>query len=310
MTEDFKTLFDDLLAGRQSITELLFAQDLPLEHKAYVDRDRLLMVFSQHPEMLKRMEVEMNERLVAAGFDPTDEKYLKGLQRKDSTRRWSKLMDEQASVRESSPAFLTETTFDLKVEQYKALIGHVEALWATASATYLAGNYPLAAFLSILTIEEVGKLSHLWQELLLHDVPRPAVVADLSNKSHRKKHFIAVVAGGLVNSRMDRILGKEVVRKLIHEAESDELEKTRQASLYVDHIDGKTLLPSDVIDVERSRVLTVLAGELMAEVLGHYPWDFNRMIANVTTFELAIGIPEKKINPGFSDTPEARPTAS
>ena len=93
------------------------------------------------------MAVEMNERLVAAGFDPTDEKYLKDMQRKDSTRRWSKLMDEQASVRESSPAFLTETTFDLKVEQYKALIGHVEALWSgsfpTCGRNYCSTMFPV-----------------------------------------------------------------------------------------------------------------------------------------------------------------------
>jgi hypothetical protein len=54
--------------------------------------------------------------------------------------------------------------------------------------------------------------------------------------------------------------------------------------------------PSDVIDAERARVLTVLAGELMAEVRGHFPWEFERMLGNVIAFERAIGMPEAKIS--------------
>jgi hypothetical protein len=38
-----------------------------------------------------------------------------------------------------------------------------------------------------------------------------------------------------------------------------------------------------------------LAGELMAEVLGYFPWEFERMFENVIAFERAIGMPEKKI---------------
>jgi hypothetical protein len=33
----------------------------------------------------------------------------------------------------------------------------------------------------------------------------------------------------------------------------------------------------------------------MAEVLGYFPWEFERMFENVIAFERAIGMPEKKI---------------
>jgi hypothetical protein len=79
------------------------------------------------------------------------------------------------------------------------------------------------------------------------------------------------------------------------EAESDELEKIRQSCVYVEVQDGCAVVPSEVIDAERSRVLTVLAAELMAEVLGHFPWEFERMLDNVIAFERSIGMPEKKI---------------
>jgi hypothetical protein len=54
--------------------------------------------------------------------------------------------------------------------------------------------------------------------------------------------------------------------------------------------------PSERIDAERARVLTVLAGELMAEVLNHFPWEFDRMLDNVIAFERTIGMPEKDID--------------
>ena len=65
--------------------------------------------------------------------------------------------------------------------------------------------------------------------------------------------------------------------------------------LYIDVQDGRAVIPSEVIDAERGRVFIVLAGELMAEVLGHFPWEFERMMDNVIAFERGIGMPEKKI---------------
>ena len=90
-------------------------------------------------------------------------------------------------------------------------------------------------------------------------------------------------------------MGKDEVRKILHLAESDELEKIRQSSLYIDMKNGHAVLPIDLIDAERAQVLTVLAGELMAEVLGYFPWEFERMLDAVIKFEREIGMPEEKI---------------
>jgi hypothetical protein len=108
-------------------------------------------------------------------------------------------------------------------------------------------------------------------------------------------------------------LGKDVIRKLLHEAESDDLEKTRQSCLYIDIQDGRAVTPGERIDAERAQVLTVLAGELMAEVLGYFPWEFERMLDNVIAFERAIGMPEKKIDRRYAGSPgreNARQAAS
>jgi hypothetical protein len=54
-------------------------------------------------------------------------------------------------------------------------------------------------------------------------------------------------------------------------------------------------VPSARISQERACDLTVLAGELMAEVLGHFPWEFERMMESVVEFERSIGLSEQKV---------------
>jgi hypothetical protein len=137
-------------------------------------------------------------------------------------------------------------------------------------------------------------LSRLFEDLIHYDVTRAAEQSGTVERNHRRKHFIGVVSGALINARLDRVLGQDV-RKILHQAESDELEKIRQSCVYIDVQDGRAVIPSEAIDAEHSRVLTVLAGELMAEVLGHLPWEFERMLGNVIAFERSIGMPQEKI---------------
>ncbi len=54
-------------------------------------------------------------------------------------------------------------------------------------------------------------------------------------------------------------------------------------------------MPSAPISQERARDLTILPGELMPEILGHFPSEFERMMESVVEFERAIGLSEEKI---------------
>jgi AbiV family abortive infection protein len=287
-------LVADILAGKVSVFDLL--GDAPSgDYWAFVQKMRLFRVLSNDRRVLERLQAEINAKMVEAGADPHDGAIERELARKDGSRRFGKLVEKRAQAFNEQPSLLSGTTFEACLEQYKALLGHVEQMWANACQFYTGGNYPFAAFFSILVIEEIGKLSRLAEDLMHYDVPRAATQSGMVERSHRRKHFIGVVSGALINARLDRVLGKDVIRKILHHAESDELEKIRQSCLYVDVQDGCTVIPSEAIDAERSRVLTVLAGELMAEVLGHFPWEFERMIENVIAFERSIGMPEKKI---------------
>jgi AbiV family abortive infection protein len=290
----FDALTAGILAGNVSVFDLLRAAPSG-DYWAFVQQMRLFHVLSRDPRILKRLRAEIGIKIAEAGGNPDDGAITRELARKDGARRFSKLVEERAQTFNEQPSLLSGGTFQTCLAQYKALIVHVERMWGDACQFYTRGNYPFAAFLSILVIEEVGKLARLFQDLMFYDVPRSAPQSGIVERSHRRKHFVGVVSGALINARLDRVLGKDVIRKILHQAESNELEKIRQSCLYIDVQGGRAVIPSEVIDAECGRVLTVLAGELMAEVLGHFPWDFDRMLDNVIAFERGIGMPEKKI---------------
>jgi AbiV family abortive infection protein len=288
------TLVADILAQRVSIIELMRSAS-DGDYRAFVQQTRLSILLMRDPRLLPLLMTEMRAELVEAGVDPDNDEIEKELARKDGKRRFPKLVEERAQAVNTQPPLLTATTPEKRLEQYKVLLGHVETQWADACVVYQRGNFPIAAFLSILVIEEVGKLSRLAEEMIYFDGPAPSPVAKVIERSHRRKHFIGVMSGALINARLDRVLGKDKVRRILHEAESGELEKARQACLYIDVEDGKTVVPSARISQERARDMTILAGELMAEVLGYFPWEFERMRESVIEFERAIGLSEEKI---------------
>jgi hypothetical protein len=78
----------------------------------------------------------------------------------------------------------------------------------------------------------------------------------------------------------------------LQDVDSGKIESFRQSCLYIDMVDGKTVLPSDRVSMDDARFYVVLAGELWAEVLGHFPWDFEAMQAKVISFERSVGFDE------------------
>jgi len=289
-----QTLVESILSGHVSILDLMSSMPNN-DYFMFVKQTRLFMLIMNDSRILKLLLAEMRTKMSEAGVDPDNREIEKELARKDGGRRFAKLLEEKNLAISAQPSLLTATIFTDRLAQYKILLAHVERLWADACELYQRGNFPIATFLSILVIEEVGKLSNLAQELIQFDAPRPLARKQEVERSHRRKHFLGVVSGALINARLDRVLGKDKVRRILHEAESDKLEQTRQSCLYIDIRDGHLETPSERINQARARDLTVLSGELMAEILGYFPWEFERMMENVVAFERAIGLPEAKI---------------
>lgn len=290
-------LVADLAEGRTSVLEVMRAGQLALapdgDYEGFITFRRSYHVLMSDPRIIKRLHEEVGrEASKHVGGLKGAEQIARKISGRDGPRLFEKLGETQSELFGDGPSLISGKTFDECLSQYKALIAHVERLWADACRHYLEGHYPLAAFLAILAIEEVGKLGRLWTDLLAWDRPREVTRKDLGmlGRDHRKKHFIGVVSGALINARLDRILGEKRIKQLLQDVDSGKIEGFRQSCLYIDMVDGRIVLPLERIAQEDACFYCVLAGEIWAEVLGHFPWDFKFMQQKVIEFELAAGL--------------------
>ena len=184
-------------------------------------------------------------------------------------------------------------------QQCLGLVRHVEQLWRSACLLFKADHFPQSAFLALSCIEEVGKVGVVRFQLLQRMMargrnaaqPAAAVGRRRGNPfySHTDKQLLAAGAGAVVNSRLARILGREIVSEFLVQVRNREIEPLRQAALYADVSHDGPALPSARFGKTEAEMYCVLAGELMAEVLGFEPAEWNRLIETVQQFEREIG---------------------
>jgi AbiV family abortive infection protein len=298
----WETLLEAFASGQASVFETIDGVRPQMygkgDHQGFVNFTRSLLMMMQDTRFLQRLRVEMNdeiERVTGKKYDDRD--FERAVRSKDGPRLMQKLGNINAEMYGGGPTLLQGATFKDCLSQYHKLIGHVEALWQDACRCYRDGHFPLCTFLSILAIEEVGKLGRLWYDLLAWDCPSKAERSDMGTlgRDHRKKHFMGVIAGAVINARLDRILGHAPIKKLLQNTESGRLEALRQSCLYIDIQDGRVVTPQEVVTKETARFFAVLAGELWAEILGHFPWEFELMLEKVIAFETSIGFQEAEV---------------
>ncbi len=298
----WEQLVDAVASGQPTVFDVIKSTAPQLyeegDHEGFVMFTRWLLMLMSDPRILQRYHGELGDEMQKALGKKPDMKAIEGaIRSKDGPRRMKKLADAHSEMYGDGPSLLSGATFDECLKQYFSLIGQVEHLWDEACCFYRSKQYALATFFSILAIEEIGKLGGLWYDLLAWDRPPKPNNKDLGllGRDHRKKHFMGVVAGAVINARLDRILGIKNIRRLLQDAESGKIERVRQSCLYIDVIDGTARLPQEQISEDTARFFTVLSGELWAEILGHFPWNFNRMITRVTEFELELGFPKDDV---------------
>lgn len=302
--KDWDDFIERLATGELSVMDAIRANHEQIyekqDYEGFINQARASYVMMQDVRILKRLMQETKEKLkehTGTNFSP--EAMTRDVNSKDGMRLFDKLGKIQAEAYGDGPQLLTGKTFDECLAQYLALIGYVEESWDRACVQFAQGNYPLATFFSILAIEEIGKLGRLWHDLMAWDQPSQEAKTNLGvlGKSHQKKHFLGVVPGSIINARLDRLIGKKAVKAILEDVESGKIEKLRQSCLYIDFNDGRTHLPSEQVDQDTARVFVTLSGELWMEILGHFPWDFHRMLEKVKEAELAIGLPEELVKP-------------
>jgi AbiV family abortive infection protein len=277
------------------------------DHEGFVNFTRAMHMMMRDVRLLERLIEEMGAEYVRVTGNPyTTSDFDRLVRSKDGPRLMGKLGTVQAEMFGDGPPLLSGRTFKECLDQYHRLVGQVESLWSNACSHYRAGKFALCTFLSILAIEEIAKLGRLWYDLLAWDRPLPSDRKDLRilGRDHRKKHFLGVISGAVINSRLDRVLGHKPIKQVLQDAESGKLESLRQSCLYIDLHDGRPVTPDDVISQDTARFFAVLAGELWAEILGHFPWEFEMMLEKVMAFEIEIGFAKELIR-SVDDRPRA-----
>lgn len=228
-----------------------------------------------------------------------DEESCEKLVAKDAYRRFKRYVEVQNDLLASGKSLVAADFYAARYEHFKRVVAHAEGLWDDACRLFVHGRYATALALSVTCLEEVGKIGVARFQLVLDDKVRrdgSTVIQSPTVRrkghpfySHTQKLLLAAGAGALVNSRLDRILGLPKVVAFLDKVENGEIEPLRQSCLYTDTESGYLLLPSERIGRQPAEFYLVLAGELLAEVAGFEPPEFERLLGRVQQFEESIG---------------------
>jgi AbiV family abortive infection protein len=222
---------------------------------------------------------------------------------KNQLERLKACCDMQSLLMAKGPSLVAAPDYKSTAEKYARLVSHAEGLWSDACQLYLCRRFATALALSITCLEEIGKISVARLELALckHTgavgIFRTTAECGSHSRngnpfySHTKKLLLAAGTGALVNSRLDRLLGLEAVVSFLDDVEEGKIEHLRQACLYSDTKEGQLYLPSEQIQDTQARLYLVIAGEVLAEVAGADPTEWERILTRVREFEKQIGQP-------------------
>jgi AbiV family abortive infection protein len=191
-------------------------------------------------------------------------------------------------------------TLQADVIEFSRLSRHAESLWDDAVLLFRHRRHARAAAVAISCIEEVGKVAVARMQVSLNEVQRqrgtpvepPNSTARPDRRrsalySHPQKHMLAAIAGALVNSRLDRILGLDRVVEFLNNVEQRKVEPFRQSCYYADR-DASGLVLPERITRKDAVFYVVLAGELLAEMAGVLR-EFERLLRNAKRFQRSIG---------------------
>lgn len=210
-------------------------------------------------------------------------------EKKNTVKRFNDYMKKVEAIISTRPKILNGDTFEERVDSYEMLVAHVKNTWIKSKKLYLDGDYVLSVFLSILVIEETAKMNFAWQDLFKKENNNDVKLNDFFI-NHKNKLFIGIMSACLINERVDRILGIEFIEEMLKLSEENGFMSLRNSAVYIDYVNGKTVIPNEAIDEELSKKLCVLSGEIMAETVGYFVWHWDDLLKEVNDFEIEVGM--------------------
>lgn len=216
------------------------------------------------------------------------EKVLRVKKSQNRLARFTDILNEALSSTE--PVFDTGC-FEEDCKEFWYLMRHAEFLWNDAVLLLRKESYASSVFFAIVAIEEIGKLSVARFQIAVNQGKYPGSTAAVNRQrknplySHQKKHQLAAFSGFAVNNRADRILGLDNITSLLNLAEAGKLEAIRQNCIYSRPESGSVILPLTARQKEDAVFFCTVSGELLAEIGGFEPEEFERLLARVKEFE-------------------------
>lgn len=163
---------------------------------------------------------------------------------------------------------------------------HLEAYWDRARTSFELGDLPLAAFLAITLIEEIGKVVILGNAKLSGELDRKAF------RNHEAKYAYAVYETLFVNSRVTRIYGA-LESRFANWFRDGGLFKLRNSALYLELVNNALVVPSVCVQRADAFLLVCIAGEALAEIQGEFtgtgPDQWSEILGQVDQFRTRFG---------------------
>jgi AbiV family abortive infection protein len=207
------------------------------------------------------------------------------------------IIDDMLKV---GPALIGEKN-DQQILDWKQCVASVENLWESSAALWRSGRYAPATALAIITLEETAKLAVERVRLLGAEFEGPYSLLNQQGEvvwkpkgnsflSHGTKHLLAAKSGALINDRLDRLFGIEVIIDFLNSAENHDLEQLKQDCLYLDRKNGSLHSPQDAVDRETAARYVALAGEILTDILP-FEEEVAAATKRVQDFEISAGLP-------------------
>jgi AbiV family abortive infection protein len=225
-----------------------------------------------------------------------EDEALAKLVQKNQAERFSRYCEVQNDLLQTGKSLVDAPTIEESYRLFARLVQHAEGLWDDACLLFSSDRFATAMAVSITCLEEIGKIGVARFQLVLPKSTNQSNPSQgLRRKgnpfySHVQKLLLAAGAGALVNARLDRIVGMDKVISFLDLVEQNQIEPLRQSCLYSDRT-GDLWIPHEMIDRSKAEFYVVLCGELLAEVAGFEPVEFDRLIKRVQEFEKKIGHP-------------------
>jgi len=270
----------------------------PRRRHLYDELNEMLIDFSTRIEAGDKMGAlfEMIARVIdlAAGPQPWS---LSSPRTEILTRRFAGVA---AELLKKNPSLLEGSTPAEHLASFQRLVRHAEGIWRDAVLLYGAEGFARACFLAITCLEEVGKAAPARMTVKIESVygrideksGNPAAEGDRRDNPlyrHPDKHLLAAASGALFNRRLEGLLGSEEFERVLGMMESRDLKNLRERCLYVEAVGGRLAWP-DEITSEVARKWIVVAGEVLAEVMGYPEREWERLLLAVQQFESSVGM--------------------